>query len=170
MSIIAIVAAFVLHADTAVIVGGTSATEASYIVNHPIAQEYDNVVVVPYPGTILFPWYEESVRIGKENLNNTVNSVQGDVTVIGFSQGARVAGDYLADTQRSNVDGVLISDPRGVGGVETMIPGLSGPRNNDFNVPVNTICHPLDGVCNWKPHDIVGSIVGYLQYHDSYFN
>ncbi|OQM82040.1 PE-PPE domain-containing protein [Rhodococcus sp. 66b] len=163
-------------ARTAVVVGGTSAPEAEYIINTLVG--YDDIRVVDYPASVLIPSYDISVATGSGNLRAALAEVDDDeVTVIGFSQGARIAGDVLTEPQNAGVTGVLYSDPRQAGsGVETQtwLPGVLGAtmsgERGEFTVPVESKCIPGDGVCDWRNDDPLGSVVGYLQHHQHYFD
>jgi len=161
-------------ARTAIVVGGTSAPDARYIVDRLAG--FDRVIVVSYPATVIFPSYDVSVAEGKANLRSALSGVSDDqVVVYGFSQGARIAGDVLAEPETVGVTGVLYSDPRQASaGVETQLPfnlpgaAMTGERD-PFVVPVETHCIPRDGVCDWNNHDPLGSIIGYLKHHTTYF-
>lgn len=205
-------------------VGGTWNTDASYLVgieqrytghgpqwqeltNSPYSGEdaYD-IIPVPYSATI---WplgavgYNASEAEGRANLEQAVATYQqscpdSKIVIVGYSQGARIAGDVLTDIGQnrpledgtvidsSKVTGELYSDPRMVGtlwgqGIESalvgVIPGLtmSGPRSGaDYGgLPVTTYCIEGDPICDLPDvlHDPIGVVddfFGYWVKHGQY--
>ncbi len=187
----------------AVVVAGTNATRDSS--GRPTggitgaAQRYSergyHVTYVDYP-TDLWPLgaisYDDDVRLGKIATERAVSTYQSrcpgmPVVILGYSQGARIAGDVLSDAgngrnaggvRTEGLSGELYSDPRrggrgGSTGVENaligLIPGitLAGPRSGGFgNVPVREVCVAGDGVCDVPDPllDPVGAADGFLGY------
>ncbi|MFT3714639.1 MAG: PE-PPE domain-containing protein [Gordonia sp. (in: high G+C Gram-positive bacteria)] len=166
------------------------------------ANEGYKVEYVDYP-TDLFPVgpipYDQDVAIGKAATEKAVSRYQAQcpgkpVTVVGYSQGARIAGDVISDAGngRSKVKaeglrGELYSDPRrqgldGVGGIENTLAGLtplpgatmSGPRAGGFgSVPVTGYCLQGDPICDLpnpllRPFAAVDGLVGYFTKHGYY--
>ncbi|MFT3662343.1 MAG: PE-PPE domain-containing protein [Gordonia sp. (in: high G+C Gram-positive bacteria)] len=161
-----------------------------------------NVQYVDYP-THLWPLgetpYDEDVAIGKAATENAVAGYQRrcpgrPVVIAGYSQGARIAGDVLAEagagTNRrvsaAGLSGELYSDPRRDGpatgrGIENSLfsplPGLtmSGPRPGGFGgVPVTQYCLRGDPICDLPALNLLGPItasdrlLGYFVKHDYY--
>jgi pimeloyl-ACP methyl ester carboxylesterase len=77
------------------------------------------------------------------------------VTLTGYSQGARIAGDVLEKRPELADEGVLVSDPRKAGsGIETQLPGVpfmgadfAGERE-PFTMPVTSQCIAGDPICD----------------------
>ncbi|MBO0804290.1 MAG: PE-PPE domain-containing protein [Nocardiopsaceae bacterium] len=133
------------------------------------------------------PSYDASVKHGVENLLSAVESrhrthPDARFTITGYSQGAEVAGDVLAEIAggrtgipRSLVDGMLYGDPRQPGtGVESIVPkgvsalgfSSSGPGPVNFpGIPVERFCIRTDGVCDASSPL---SVPGYLTQHPRY--
>ncbi|WP_290706936.1 PE-PPE domain-containing protein, partial [Gordonia sp. UBA5067] len=170
-----------------------------------------DVIVVGYP-TTLWPagsvGYNKDVALGKAATSKAISDYQskcainaddaadktGHVQVVGYSQGARVAGDVLGDIGQGKagapsavgVTGVLYSDPRQEGpesarGIERsflgVVPGLtmSGSRGG-FGVLSNdvvSVCSQGDPICGLPDpiHDPLGALdglVGYFVKHGDY--
>ncbi|MFI8660721.1 PE-PPE domain-containing protein [Rhodococcus qingshengii] len=164
----------VAQARNVIVVDGT--TNSGAVLLAPDIQPGDTVTYVRYPATVLWPSYNRSVEAGKQALREALIDVPEDTVVVGYSQGARIAGDVLAEPETVGVNGVLYSDPRQYGaGVETQLPfnlpgaTMTGERD-PFVVPVETHCIPSDGVCDWNNRDPLRSIIGYARWHTTYFN
>lgn len=163
----------VAQARNVIVVDGTSNSGAVLLA--PEIQPGDTVTYVRYPATVLWPSYNHSVDAGKQALREALIDAPEGTVVVGYSQGARIAGDVLAEPETVGVTGVLYSDPRQTGaGIETQLPfnlpgaTMTGERD-PFAVPVETHCIPTDGVCDWNNRDPLGSIIGYLNHHQTYF-
>lgn len=123
--------------------------------------------IAPFPGDTIS--MDDSVAEGIANLDKAVRDYHGQcpdshITISGYSQGAIVAGDELAELSQEQtiphgqIDGVLYGDPRrpgvkgGPGGIETnlptIIPGITmkGPRGFG-DIAVHEICNRNDGIC-----------------------
>ncbi len=172
-------------------------------------QDGKDVIVVGYP-TTLWPMgsvgFDKDVQLGKAATSKAISDYQsacgldstkgdtGKVQVVGYSQGARVAGDVLADIGQGKqgapsaqgVSGLLYADPRQEGpesgrGIERnflgVLPGLtmSGSRGG-FGVlagNVVSVCSQGDPICDLPDplHDPLGAIdglVGYFVKHGDY--
>ncbi|MGC5247127.1 cutinase family protein [Gordonia sp. DT219] len=143
--------------------------------------------------------YNDDVARGKQQLIQQVATYQtacpnSEIVIVGYSQGARVAGDVLSDIAHgratTTVDGVtytisdsneirgeLYSDPRRDGdksgrGIELswvgLIPGLtlSGPRDGFGDIPVISYCTQGDGICDMPDplYDPIGALNGIAGY------
>lgn len=201
-SSLAVVAAFCLPGSVAfaadasancgngavVVVAGTNDPEGADMVKAVDgykAKGYE-VISVDYP-TTLWPLgatgYDADVAQGVAATKSAIGGYQSScsgspVVVVGYSQGARVAGDVLSDIGNNRDDavtladgesydisstgitGLLYSDPRRDGSVDGegvelaligIIPGLtmSGPRQGGFgDIAVTEVCAQGDGVCD----------------------
>ncbi|GED97292.1 cutinase family protein [Gordonia crocea] len=147
--------------------------------------------------------YDKDAQLGKTATIEAVKEYRSKcgedakVTIIGYSQGARIAGDALSDigngradgVSAENVEGVLYSDPRQEGisgffgrGIELsflgVIPGItmSGSREGGFGVlndHVTSLCSQGDGICYLAdplkdPLGALDSLVGYALKHGDY--
>lgn len=162
------------NARNVIVVDGTGRAGAALLA--PEIQPGDTVTYIDYPATVLWPSYDQSVQAGSQALRKELADAPDDTLVVAYSQGARIAGDVLAEPQNAGVTGVLYSDPRQAGsGVETQtwLPGVLGAtmsgERGEFTVPVESKCISGDGVCDWRNDDPLGSVVGYLQHHQHYF-
>lgn len=115
---------------------------------------------------------DESVADGRAKLDQAIADYRaqcpgGDVTVIGHSEGAEVAGDEAA--QADHV--VTYGDPRTPGGIYSALPGIfpgssnSGPRDTAPNE--KRVCHQYDGICDspapWSdPAGFAQAVDGYI--------
>lgn len=160
--------------------------------NDPGASAFPDTRQVWYPASI---WplgdltYDESVRQGRDNVVRAVDEFAAqcptsDIRVVGYSQGARVAGDALEVLQTRpyapRVTGKLFSDPKHPGGIEDTFQGISlagitftGPRRG-FNVPVESVCNPYDGICDlpkplYDPEGFLRGVHGYFTGAHSYY-
>ena len=115
-----------------------------------------------------------------------VEHIDSDLLVLGYSQGASIAGDVLAEIAADGsvpperISGILYSDPRDTSGVETLFPGpvlpgvtLDGARDEFGRIPVERICIEGDAVCDGRtPADgknwLRESVRGYLELHTKY--
>lgn len=158
----------------------------------PGASAFPGTRQVWYPASI---WplgnltYDESVRQGRDNVVAAVDEFaaqcpSSDIRVVGYSQGARVAGDALEVLQTRpyahRVTGKLFSDPKHPGGIEDTFQGISlagitftGPRRG-FNVPVESVCNPYDGICDlpkplYDPEGFLRGVHGYFTGAHSYY-
>lgn len=163
------------NARNVIVVDGTGRAGAALLA--PEIQPGDTVTYIDYPATVLWPSYDQSVKAGSQALREELADAPDGTLVVAYSQGARIAGDVLAEPQNAGVTGVLYSDPRQAGsGVETQtrLPGVLGAtmsgERGEFTVPVESKCIPGDGVCDWRNDDPLGSAVGYLQHHQHYFD
>ncbi|WP_255949259.1 cutinase family protein [Streptomyces odontomachi] len=136
------------------------------------------IVQVPYYSGI-FPVVDktaldESVAAGAAKVEAAVRDFHADcpasqLKLAGYSEGAAVAGDALADLAGSSdiphgqISGTLYGDPRrdfgdgGVGGVAggietnlpTILPGVTMRGGRDFkDVAVREVCNENDAICN----------------------
>lgn len=136
--------------------------------------------------------YDESKVIGVRELQRAVEDQTARcpdtlIKVVGFSQGAAIAGDYLAEVGRGEhgsprVQGLLAADPRTPEtGFEVQVSGsipqlgitFTGDRGGFGDVPVTTICARRDGVCDMVPldsprSDLADRFLGYLTIHTGY--
>ena len=163
----------VAQARNVIVVDGTGNSGA--VLHAPDIQPGDTVTYVRYPATVLWPSYNQSVDAGKAALREAIADAPEGTVIIGYSQGARIAGDVLAEPETVGVTGVLYSDPRQTNaGIETQLPfnlpgaTMTGERD-PFAVPVETHCTATDGVCDWSNTNPLGSIIGYLKHHTTYF-
>lgn len=157
----------------------------------PNATAFPGTRQVWYPASI---WplgdltYDESVRQGRNNVVAAVDEYAGRcggrIHVVGYSQGARVAGDALEVLQTRpyahRVTGKLFSDPKHPGGIEDTFQGISlagitftGPRHG-FTVPVESVCNPYDGICVlpkplYDPEGFLRGVHGYFTGAHSYY-
>nr|WP_260153032.1 PE-PPE domain-containing protein [Hoyosella altamirensis] len=132
--------------------------------------------VVEYP-SVFFPFpYDAMVRRGVEM---TVAAVRGFVTenpgravrLIGYSLGARIAGDALVTLAREvdDIAGVLISDPRQPGtGMEVRrhgwrLPGITMIGERD---PID--CRVLRVAAAGDPICSNAGLLGYFLHHSNY--
>ena len=186
----------------AFVVAGTGGGGVNGVANRYRDQGYQ-VQQVEYPAELMpvgSTPYDDSVNVGKAATERAVARYQSQcpghpVVIAGFSQGARVAGDVIADAGngRSEIDpdglsGELYSDPRrpegldGVGGIENTLAGLAplpratmaGERPGGFGVvPVTGYCLEGDPICDLpdivrKPIAAVDGLVGYFTKHAVY--
>lgn len=136
--------------------------------------------------------YDESKAIGIRELRRVVDEQTARcpdtlIKVIGFSQGAAIAGDYLAEVGRGEhgsprIQGLLAADPRTPdtgfevqvhGAIEGLGVTFTGERGGFGDVPVTTICANRDGVCDMVPLDsppalLADRFFGYLTKHTGY--
>lgn len=136
------------------------------------------IVQVPYYAGV-FPVVDqaaldESVAGGVDKLKAAVSDFHANcpasaLKLAGYSEGAAVAGDVLADFANSSeiphdqLSGALYGDPRrdfgdgGVGGVAggietnlpTILPGVTMRGGRDFkDIAVREVCNENDGICN----------------------
>ncbi len=84
--------------------------------------------------------YDRSKQIGHQRLRETITARHStcpdtDLLIVGYSQGASIAGDVLAEIAADGsvppdrISGILYSDPRDTRGVETLFPGPSFPAS-----------------------------------------
>ncbi|MXQ76937.1 cutinase family protein [Rhodococcus rhodochrous] len=164
---------------------------------HPILERLAargaRTVRIDYPGEISplgTHTYDGSKELGVAELHRQVARAHTEcpgaaVRIVGFSQGAAVAGDVLADLARAvdrpaDLAGLLIADPRTSGtGAEVVVPaalpGISptGARAGFGDVPVATVCAAGDAVCDMvdplaDPAGAAGRIEGYFALHQHY--
>ncbi|MBH0120776.1 PE-PPE domain-containing protein [Rhodococcus sp. CX] len=153
-------------------VGGTLEVGKPTSTVHPIleglAERGARTVRIDYPGEISplgSHTYDRSKEIGVRELHRQIILAHAECPgaayrVVGFSQGAAIAGDVLADLAQdldrpSDLAGVVIADPRTPGtGAEVVapcaLPGISftGARAGFGTVPVATVCALGDAVCD----------------------
>ncbi|MBS9372103.1 cutinase family protein [Rhodococcus sp. B50] len=159
-------------------------------------------VVVPMPGTGSHDdgdgidddgaiAYDRSKQIGHQRLRQTITvrhstCPDAELLVLGYSQGASIAGDVLAEIAADGsvppdrISGILYSDPRDNRGVETLFPGrvvpgvtLGGARDEFGEIHVERICIERDAVCDGRTPDdgkdwLRESVTGYLELHTKY--
>ena len=159
-------------------------------------------VVVPMPGTGSSDdfdgidddgaiAYDRSKQIGHQRLRQTITvrhrtCPDSELLVLGYSQGASIAGDVLAEIAADGsvppdrISGILYSDPRDTRGVETLFPGpvvpgvtLGGARGEFGRIHVERICIERDAVCDGRTPDdgkdwFRESVTGYLELHTKY--
>lgn len=173
---------------TNVVVDGTGSVNGSNSVAHYWAPD---AVRIQYPGSF---WplgaynYDQSVAMGVVETKRVVRAERAkgcDVHITGHSQGARVAGDAIAelaaeDGDVSYVSADLLSDPRHAGhGVEVMVPlgvpgyRMSGERAGFGNARVNTVCVAGDPICDFPnlvadPGAVFDVVPNYLGLHGAY--
>lgn len=159
------------------------------------------IQIVEYPGQI---WpaggvsYDESVDIGITNLEAAAKAYAEacdgkPVVIVGYSQGARIAGDVLSEIGNGTstipidqelVSGELYSDPRREGdsqgrGIELILPGvlpgitMSGSRAGFGNLDVTQFCVEGDPICDLQdplhyPLRAVDGLLGYFVKHVTY--
>ncbi|PQP24146.1 cutinase family protein [Rhodococcus opacus] len=148
-------------------------------------------VMVDYPAS-LWPvgpiGYDASVRIGIDETKRIIRKFKaeqpcGRVHLIGHSQGARVAGDAIAELfaegmNTSFLSAELLSDPRTPGtGIEVILvgwvaPGITttGERPSMGSADVVWRCTPGDPICVF-PRDLIGILsipVAFARHHGSY--
>ncbi|TCN47295.1 PE-PPE domain-containing protein [Rhodococcus sp. SMB37] len=135
--------------------------------------------------------YDRSKQIGHERLRETIAARHStcpdtDLLILGYSQGASIAGDVLAEIAEdgsvppARISGILYSDPRDTRGVETLFPGpivpgvtLGGARSEFGEIPVQRVCIEGDAVCDGRtPGDgddwLEANVAGYLELHTKY--
>lgn len=159
------------------------------------------IQIVEYPGQ-LWPLggasYDESVEIGTKNLEDAVQAYADEcdgkpVVIVGYSQGARIAGDVLSeigngtssiDVDPARVSGELYSDPRREGdrqgrGIELILPAvlpgitMNGSRGGFGNLDVTQFCVEGDPICDLQdplhyPLRAVDGLLGYFVKHVTY--
>ena len=109
-----------------------------------------------------------------------------ELVVLGYSQGAAVAGDVLAEIAHDGsvppdrIRGVLYADPRDENGVESQFPGqvapgitLTGGRHDFGDIRVDRVCLAGDAVCDARTpedseHWLIEDLAGYLLLHTEY--
>lgn len=148
---------------------------------------------IDYPGEISplgTHTYDRSKEIGIDELREQIARAHAAcpdaaVRVVGFSQGAAIAGDVLAELARDpdrpqDLAGLLIADPRTPGtGAEVVTPGalpgasMTGERPGFGTVPVPTVCAVGDAVCDMvdprtDPAQAAHRIAGYFEVHQHY--
>ncbi|MFD6860086.1 cutinase family protein [Rhodococcus sp. NPDC060090] len=135
--------------------------------------------------------YDRSKQVGHERLRETIAArhstcPDADLLILGYSQGASIAGDVLAEIAADEsvppdrISGILYSDPRDTRGIETLFPGpvvpgvtLGGARSEFGQIPVQRICIEGDAVCDGRtPGDgkdwLRENVTGYLELHTKY--
>lgn len=147
--------------------------------------------IVRYPGSI-FPIgrysYDVSVRMGVDETKRIIRAFRalnpcGTLHLIGHSQGARVAGDAIAELYAEGMDtsfitAELLSDPRHpVTGVEVVfagvrIPGytMRGERSSFGEAVVFQRCTPGDPICDF-PHSwwgLLNLVPDFARLHGAY--
>ncbi|MEE2032655.1 cutinase family protein [Rhodococcus chondri] len=164
---------------------------------HPIlaavADRGMRTVRIGYPGEISpigTHTYNRSKEIGVDELHRQVALAHAEcpiaaLRVVGFSQGAAIAGDVLAELAHDidrpdDLAGLLIADPRTPDtGAEVVAPGalagisLTGARDGFGTVPVATVCAVGDAVCDMvdprsDPLEAARRIEGYFAVHQRY--
>ena len=147
--------------------------------------------IISYPAEI-FPLgshtYDSSVRIGVDETKRVIREFRainpcGTVHIVSHSQGARVAGDAIAELYAEGMDtsfisAELLSDPRHPRtGVEVVlqwlqIPGYSfkGERGSFGGADVNQVCVPRDPVCDFSMSipGLAGVIPNFVRLHSQY--
>ncbi|WP_265416854.1 cutinase family protein [Gordonia otitidis] len=182
-----------------VLVGGTWDPDAHLLDGVTRQDKYAGYTVqrVEYPASI-WPMgsfgFDASQSEGVAATLSTVERYQAScegkpVVIVGYSQGAGIAGDVLTaigtrqtsgyDISRDEVSGLLYSDPRQAGnlygeGIELVmvgvLPGLTmaGARSvDDFGgLPVTTVCFSGDPICDLPDplHDPLGALDGFIGY------
>jgi cutinase len=162
------------------------------------------VIDLHYPGGMISGvwgwnvWFDDSVAQGLDSLNRLVSSYERSCSapvrwvLIGYSQGAIIAGDYASSVDQSDneslkqrLEAVLYSDPRQpITGLETRTAGMKigpgitskGSRQPFQTVGVTWLWIPGDTIADApamtsnSPDPIwVGSVVsGYLSLHTAY--
>ncbi|KNA90649.1 PE-PPE domain-containing protein [Gordonia sp. w5E2] len=182
-----------------VFVGGTWDPQAHLLDGVTRQPQYAGYTVerVEYPASI---WplgafgFDDSQSQGVAATMSTVASYQAQcqgypVVIVGYSQGAGIAGDVLTgigtgntsghEISPSKVSGLLYSDPRQAGtlygqGIERVligvIPGLTmagGRGVDDFGgIPVTSVCFTGDPICDLPDplHDPLGALDGFAGY------
>lgn len=147
--------------------------------------------IIQYPGSI-FPIgqysYDTSVRLGVRETKRVIRDYRAlnpcaTVHLIGHSQGARVAGDAIAELFAEGMDtsfitAELLSDPRHpVTGVEIYwqrlkVPGyrMEGERGPFGGATVHQVCVPSDPICDW-PRSLLGALnapPNFVRLHGNY--
>ncbi|WP_231611764.1 PE-PPE domain-containing protein [Rhodococcus sp. CX] len=135
--------------------------------------------------------YDESKAIGKSRLREAITREHAvcpnsELVVLGYSQGAAVAGDVLAEIAHDGsvppdrIRGVLYADPRDENGVESQFPGqvapgitLTGGRHDFGDIRVDRVCLAGDAVCDARTpedseHWLIEDLAGYLLLHTEY--
>ncbi|WP_081631662.1 PE-PPE domain-containing protein [Nocardia sp. 348MFTsu5.1] len=159
------------------------------------------IEIIDYPG-VLWPLggtsYDQSVELGIENLETAVAVYHEacpdqPVVIVGYSQGARIAGDVLSEIGRgespvsidpTQVTGELYSDPRRTGdaegrGVELILPAvipgitMNGAREGFGAAKVTQFCVEGDPICDLQdplhyPLRAVDGLLGYFVKHLTY--
>lgn len=142
-------------------------------------------------------WYDQSVSDGETALRSLVREWDSRCegtqrwTLIGYSQGAVVAGDFASEVDRSGSSlarrtaALLYSDPKQpVTGLETRTPGIKigegvtsvGGRPPFRTVRVTWLWMPGDTIADSPPVDpsavnpqwVAAVVRGYTQWHTSY--
>ncbi|UTT46801.1 cutinase family protein [Rhodococcus gordoniae] len=159
-------------------------------------------VVVPMPGTGSSDdfdgidddgavAYDRSKQIGHQRLRQTITvrhstCPDSDLLILGYSQGASIAGDVLAEIAADGsvpperISGILYSDPRDNRGVETLFPGpvvpgvtLGGARSDFGEIRVERVCIEGDAICDGRTPDdgkdwLRENVTGYFRLHTKY--
>ena len=147
--------------------------------------------IINYPGAI---WpigaytYDQSVAIGVRETKRVIREYRalnpcGTVFITGHSQGARVAGDAIAELYAEGMDtsfitAQLLSDPRQpVTGIEVAlqwlrVPGyaMRGERSSFGGAQVEQICVPGDPICSWPTSipGLAGIVPNFARLHGAY--
>lgn len=150
--------------ENVIVIGGTDDPQAEDQLGRMEGwtDESHKVTVVEYPAEF-FPLgklpYDQSVEIGKENLRQEVEETDGEMTIVGMSQSARIVGDiaeeYDTAENADNLEVVLLADPRfPETGAEEVLHGLSalgatatGERQPTQHVSSTSVCIKGDPVC-----------------------
>jgi alpha-tubulin suppressor-like RCC1 family protein len=164
------------------------------VANHFI--EYPAIPVF-YGGVLYRENYPRSVNEGKNALSSFLNSFHtrcptSFIALVGYSQGAHVAGDVFQEIRQSVRDKItamaLFGDPRfnprqskvslgGNGGLAgswaAPWPGANGElrsfHSEDFDA-VHSYCHEYDPVCNFSPANLSPCLAGYYCIHTHYID
>lgn len=171
-----------------------------YMRDNPDAVKID----LRYPGGMVAGiwgwnvWFDDSVEQGKASLRQLIKNYESgsrrdiDWTIIGYSQGAVIAGDIASEIDQSDdldlqsrTEAILYSDPRQPGtGIETRLPGqqlfhgitFSGSRPAFTVVRVVWRWIPGDTIADSPPVDSSGITLvwvsevvgGYANNHTAY--
>lgn len=158
--------------------------------NDPTAGAYAGDVARIHYSASIWPigpiTYDESVAEGTRNTVAAVTDYaarcpDSGITVKGYSEGARAAGDALvaldATPYADRINGRLYGDPRNTGGIEDTFEGVSafgitmnGTRPGTDTIHIDEVCNDQpwdrDGICS-LPHplpDLIGFADGVYGY------
>lgn len=126
------------------------------------------------------------MEIGKNKLLEEIRDYRkknpdAHIKITGFSMGAEVAGDVLAELARTGeippaqIDGVLYGDPRRPGGIESggapSLPGITmrGARDDFGAIPLQEVAIKGDPIADFHGEDPLRAFDGYLNLHPKYF-
>ncbi len=152
--------------ENMIVIGGTDDPTAKDQLGRMDGWTDDSTVsVVDYPAgfspAVGDTTYDDSVKIGKQNLRKEIDDTDGSMTIVGMSQSARIVGDVVGEYDSAenadDMNAVLMADPRfPKTGLESVLAGSSalgatatGERQPTEHVEVTSVCIEGDPVCDF---------------------